>query len=61
MRVIRTGRKAKPQPAMSEVEVLQGYWELESNLGLRSNPQDKLLLDIPRLYPVPLTEEELDL
>ena len=58
-RVIRTGRKPDPKPAMSDIELLQGFWELEVQLGKREKIQDTKLLDIPVLNPIPMDREEL--
>lgn len=58
-KVIKTGKKRVPNQGMSDIEVLQGFWELEVQLGLRESVTESNLLDIPALHPVPLEREEL--
>ncbi len=58
-KVIRTGSKPEPKPAMSDLELLQGFWDLEVQLGKREKAQDTRLLDIPALHPVPMEQQEL--
>lgn len=58
MRVIRCGQKAEPSKAMTDMEVLGGFWHLEEQLGIRERPTAEKLLNIPRLDPIPLPQEK---
>lgn len=60
MRVIRTGESNKPEYDPYNAEVLQGCWELETQLGKRANPLEQLPPEIPELVPIPMTDDEID-
>ena len=45
---------------MSDLEVLSGFWLLEEQLGIREIPTPEKLLNIPKLNPIPLTQEEMN-
>ena len=57
MKVIRCGRrdprKDLPQMTDEQLSCLQGFWELEEQLGIRRRPLDDFLDHIPKIQAKP--------
>ena len=60
MRVIRCGQRPKAQRQQwSDTEILQAFWDMEEQMGLRTRKTVRDSLAIPELNPVPETVNEL--
>ena len=60
MRVIRCGQRRKAQRQQwSDTEILQAFWDMEEQMGLRTRKTVRESLAIPELNPVPETVNEL--
>ena len=60
MRVIRCGQRRKVQRQQwSDTEILQAFWDMEEQMGLRTRKTVRDSLAIPELNPVPETVNEL--
>ncbi len=61
MRVIRCGQRPKSTSGRwSDAKVLQAFWDMEEELGLRTRKTVRDSLAIPELFPVPETVNELN-